>query len=753
MYEDLPYNLYKYHDDSPLGKKDGCYPNLSQSMLDAASAVQKRLAEDDYWSSFDDSMSNSGRRENPFLKLLRFLRGLKYDVDKTVAKIEEEIDWRRKKRTDDLRKYGLDELLGCSYVENIFPHFPTWLQGEDKEGRPVSYRHFGNLDINKVLEKIDMSTLVRFHCWETEMALQRCEENCEKYQRNIEQFSVIVDAEGWGLRLATSNAMTFIKEMAYADNNYYPERLGKMIIVNAPMVLSGVWAVIQTFLDADTKAKIQIISKPEIWKGKIQEIIDINQIPAHYGGKAPDLTPEEKARTLEGWIANVQNRHAITSESRFNRDSDGHRFTFLVNAKHIRRLDDNDDGDEGSDKESECRVLSVDGERRGHTTFASYMNTDNGRSDNRSHHHKRGKKGTEYNFIRRGKYIGNKVGFAPSRSASVSNSKSGKTSVNHENVNKDAFQSSQKESKYATLIFPNGDYYEGYLCGGAPHGRGTLTKRDGNVYTGSFWHGAKHGDGEYIYIDDHEITSINKDNTNSDGDGKSIVRSGYVKSSVSPPSNFNITKYSVHRNGFHGKFGNKFIGSFKDDAMHGDNCKQYLMNGDSYIGSFRLGHKCGLGTYRFADNVHGYQTYQGHWKHDTFDGQGKMTFTNKTTFEGLWENGDMICGVFTYNKYKYRNEEMNDEEGEGEDDKGSDKSKVSRINGLVARKLEYHFYDGIDISFGLAAHTYTGEMRNNQRNGQGKLTFYDSNKVVEGIFLDGILKKDAEELQDFFSKI
>jgi hypothetical protein len=188
------------------------------------------------------------------------------------------------------------------------------------------------------------------------------------------------------------------------------------------------------------------------------------------------------------------------------------------------------------------------------------------------------------------------------------------------------------------------------------------------------------------------------------------------------------------------------------------------MNGDYYMGSFRLGHKYGFGTYRFIDNVHGYLTYSGHWKDDTFDGQGKMTFTNKTSFKGLWDNGEMVSGVFTYNKYKYgkEGEEKEDEdEGEGEErkeegddsDSDSDKDKGSQMNGLVTRKMVYHFYDGVDTSYGLVAHTYTGEMRNNQRNGQGILTFYNSDKVVEGVFQDGILKRDAEDLQDFFSKI
>lgn len=49
--------------------------------------------------------------------------------------------------------------------------------------------------------------------------------------------------------------------MAVTDSDHYPERLGTMIIVNAPSVLSFAWRIIQGFLDAVTKEKINILGK------------------------------------------------------------------------------------------------------------------------------------------------------------------------------------------------------------------------------------------------------------------------------------------------------------------------------------------------------------------------------------------------------------------------------------------------------------------------------------------------------------
>lgn len=49
--------------------------------------------------------------------------------------------------------------------------------------------------------------------------------------------------------------------MAITDSDHYPERLGTMIIINAPSVLSFAWRIIQGFLDAVTKEKINILGK------------------------------------------------------------------------------------------------------------------------------------------------------------------------------------------------------------------------------------------------------------------------------------------------------------------------------------------------------------------------------------------------------------------------------------------------------------------------------------------------------------
>lgn len=50
-----------------------------------------------------------------------------------------------------------------------------------------------------------------------------------------------------------------------------------------------------------------------------------------------------------------------------------------------------------------------------------------------------------------------------------------------------------------TILYPNGDRYEGQWLNGKKHGQGTMTYANGNVYTGQYENGLKHGKGTFTY--------------------------------------------------------------------------------------------------------------------------------------------------------------------------------------------------------------------------------------------------------------
>jgi hypothetical protein len=214
-------------------------------------------------------------------------------VDQAFAMIQADLAWRAADNRTSLPQQTAADVLQCDVMQ-FFSYFPTWIQGVDRQNRPVSYRKFGKFEIWNVLKLTSFDNLLRFHAWETEMAIRRMKQQSQATGHNIETFTCVIDSAGWGMRLATSDAFTFIKGMASVDSDHYPERLGSLIVVNAPSMLAMAWKAIQAFLDDVTKAKIKIFSSDrKKWEPVLFAMVDPDQVPMEYGGNAQDLVPEE----------------------------------------------------------------------------------------------------------------------------------------------------------------------------------------------------------------------------------------------------------------------------------------------------------------------------------------------------------------------------------------------------------------------------------------------------------------------------
>lgn len=181
----------------------------------------------------------------------------------------------------------------------MFTYLPTWVQGFDKQCRPIAWRQFGKLEIWNVLKLTTMETLLKFHAWEAEQALRLMNNQGNATGHHIETFVIVIDAAGWHMGLATTDAFSFIRGMSSTDSDHYPERLGKLILINAPKALSFVWRMVSSLLDAVTLAKISVFSKKSEWLPELLSVMDEDQIPIQYGGTARDFTPEEALQSMD----------------------------------------------------------------------------------------------------------------------------------------------------------------------------------------------------------------------------------------------------------------------------------------------------------------------------------------------------------------------------------------------------------------------------------------------------------------------
>ena len=94
------------------------------------------------------------------------------------------------------------------------------------------------------------------------------------HQKNIDKTTTIVDLKGFSIgKLWNKETTNFVKTASKISQDNYPEMMGKMFIINSPMVFKTVWAVIKGWIDEKTRAKIEILGSS--YMKKLTELVDI----------------------------------------------------------------------------------------------------------------------------------------------------------------------------------------------------------------------------------------------------------------------------------------------------------------------------------------------------------------------------------------------------------------------------------------------------------------------------------------------
>jgi hypothetical protein len=186
------------------------------------------------------------------------------------------------------------------FYARLCPHCIT---GEDREGRPIFWEKTGICAANYSVLKKDLNndTLIARHIWIQSLMGCRLKQMSEKHGRKIEKTNIVFDMNG----LQFSPDMDSIRysiAILQTDQNYFPETLNSIFIINAPWYFTAIYALVTPFMDAVTKAKFRIYGS-DYFSALVENIAE-DFIPVDYGGKLevrwsfpyPDLSHQEIIR-------------------------------------------------------------------------------------------------------------------------------------------------------------------------------------------------------------------------------------------------------------------------------------------------------------------------------------------------------------------------------------------------------------------------------------------------------------------------
>ena len=234
----------------------------------------------------------------------RFARARKGDTDKAVTFLKADVEWRRSVGAAGLRRVGPEVALNGASTDEVAQYYERKLLGLDRAGRPVYYQNYRHLIVKKLLALCSLESLEKFHIWEQERAVAVVDE-LARSRDHPGTMSVVLDVGGMTLRKhVNSDFLKFLKVLASADQNHYPERMGVTLIINAPRAFGVVWSVVKPWLDPKTAEKIKIYASESQWRAAVDDLLgpsighalkeDLNLDPL----TAPFESPKSVARRL-----------------------------------------------------------------------------------------------------------------------------------------------------------------------------------------------------------------------------------------------------------------------------------------------------------------------------------------------------------------------------------------------------------------------------------------------------------------------
>ena len=234
------------------------------------------------------------------LTMLRFLRARKYNVPDTLKMFFEALHWRKTVEIRTVLEQGESALK-----QELVDAQMYFIWGQDNEGRPVIIFNVGNF--LPTHSKEDTELFKKYIIYHMESARLFVGEK---------GVMTLADLSTFGRK---NIDLDFAKVFAEIFQNYYPETLGRAVVVGSGLKMTlfeGVWSVAKFFLDPEVRKKISFAKAKELTK-----YMDQKFIPKSLGGLFEEnkvrasVEPEGKATTLNPSLRTKQLQQLSEFES------------------------------------------------------------------------------------------------------------------------------------------------------------------------------------------------------------------------------------------------------------------------------------------------------------------------------------------------------------------------------------------------------------------------------------------------------
>lgn len=126
-----------------------------------------------------------------------------------------------------------------------------------------------------------MDECIERHVRINALTLRRIEHNATTLSKPITKTNLVLDMSNMAMT-PDFFGIQFAQKCLVIDQNYYPERLNKLFVINSPWYFTAIYSLISPFINVATTNKLIILGYD--YYASLLDYIDEDQIPTIYGG-------------------------------------------------------------------------------------------------------------------------------------------------------------------------------------------------------------------------------------------------------------------------------------------------------------------------------------------------------------------------------------------------------------------------------------------------------------------------------------
>lgn len=220
---------------------------------------------------------------------LRFLISRNYDIAEAAVRLQNWFDWNHTPFGSEgcgltpARMLNVDNIHNAESREVIDELVPHSFSGFCKNGCPIFWEKTGIIAANlpKLKEIFNMDQLMEQHIRVHSIMDVRRDYISRQIGRPVEQSMIICDYADLSIS-PDWFGIEYCKQLFTIDEKYYPERLYKTYLINAPWYFTALYRLVSPWIDPKTATKIVVLGSNFL--DTIREDIDDCHIPVEYGG-------------------------------------------------------------------------------------------------------------------------------------------------------------------------------------------------------------------------------------------------------------------------------------------------------------------------------------------------------------------------------------------------------------------------------------------------------------------------------------